>query len=155
MPKSLLPREGLTLEAAFAPIRLTFLQPLLTGSVLLALHQSRSLAAKWPALEVLRELRSPRALIGLGALFAIGVLRKLNKFLSRVVLNNFTTDTTWNWPKEIVIVTEGCGGIGSMMVQRFADKNATVISLDIAPPKTPIACKDSREVRICKLTFAN
>ena len=141
MSKSILPREGLTLEAAFAPIRLTFLEPLLTGSALLALYQSRFLAARWPVLEVLKELRSRRVLVGLTALFAVGVLRKLNQFFSRAVLNNWTTDKTWNWPNEVVIVTGGCGGIGSMMVQRFADKNATVISLDIAPPKTPIVCK--------------
>jgi all-trans-retinol dehydrogenase (NAD+) len=141
MSKSVLPREGLTLETAFAPIQLIFLQPLLTGSVLLALYQSHSLAAKWPALEILNEISSSRMLAGLSTLFLVGVLQKLNRLLSRLVLNNFNTDTTWNWPEEIVIVTGGCGGIGSMMVQRFADKNATVISLDITPPKTPISCK--------------
>lgn len=156
----MLPREGLTLEAAFAPVRLTVLQPLLTGAVILAASQSHILETRWPSLakvsfgvkpiEVLRTLRSTRTLAFLGVFFVFGTLRKLNRLMSRLVLNNFNTDTTWNWPKEVVVVTGGSGGIGGMMVQRFADKNATVISLDIAPPQTPVSCKLSpRLIKQC------
>lgn len=148
----MLPREGLTLEAAFAPVRLTVLQPFLSGAVILAASQSRALETRWPSLaklswsgvkpiDALRRLRSTRTLTCLGVFFVVGILRKLNRLLSRLVLNNFNTDTTWDWPKEVVVITGGSGGIGGMMAQRFAEKNATVISLDIAPPKTPVSCK--------------
>lgn len=142
MPSSILPREGLTLEAAFAPLRLTFLQPLLTGPVLLAASQAPALVARWPSLEAFQELRSTRVLTGLSVLFGIGLLRKLNNIMSRLVLNNFTTDRSWDWSKEVVVVTGGSGGIGYLMVKMFAERNITVVILDIAPPKTPIACEN-------------
>ena len=140
MRKSILPREGLTLEAAFAPVRLTLLQPLLTGALLLAVCHPPQMVMGWP-LKVLKRLQSTRALASLSVLFGMGLLRKTNNLLSRLVLNNFTADNTWDWSKEIVVITGGSGGLGAVMVQMFAEKNITIIIFDIAPPKTPISCK--------------
>ncbi|KIN06817.1 hypothetical protein OIDMADRAFT_107737 [Oidiodendron maius Zn] len=137
MPRSILPREGLTLEAIFVPVRLSLLQPLFTGSILLAIYQSPKLPLQWLSPDVLKFFQSPKALVSLGVLFGIGLLRKTNNVMSRLVLNNFTIDNTWDWTKEIVIITGGCSGIGALMVQRFAEKNIQVISLDVTPPPTP------------------
>jgi all-trans-retinol dehydrogenase (NAD+) len=138
MPKSILPREGLTLEALCAPVRLTLLQPILTGPLLLALSTSSPLVAKWIPSHALDVLRSKKIVAGISVLFGIGLLRKLNNALSRLVLNNFTADKTWDWNKEIVVITGGSGGLGAVIVQMFAEKNIKVIILDIAGPKTPI-----------------
>jgi all-trans-retinol dehydrogenase (NAD+) len=138
MRNSILPREGLTLEAVFAPIRLTVLQPVLTGSILLLLYRYPTFAAKWLSPSTSKLLQSPRVLTGLSVAFGVGLIRKINNALSRLVLNNFTTDKTWDWSKEIVVITGGSGGIGSLVVRMLAEKNIQVIILDIAPPKTPI-----------------
>jgi all-trans-retinol dehydrogenase (NAD+) len=144
MLNSILPREGLTLEAIFAPIRLTLLQPLLTGSLLLAIYKplppSSAILSQWPIFQLLRGVQSPRLLASLGILFSIGLLRKLNKTLSRLMLNNFVSDKTWNWSREIVIITGGSSGIGALMVKMFAERDITVIILDITPPKSPVPC---------------
>jgi all-trans-retinol dehydrogenase (NAD+) len=56
----------------------------------------------------------------LSVLFGIGLLRKINDTLSRLVLNNFTMDKTWDWKKEVVVVTGGSAGMGALMVRMFA-----------------------------------
>lgn len=106
MPKSLLPYEGLTVEALFAPIRLTLLQPLFIGPLLLGLHRYPSFVTKLLPPNVHEVVRSTYLLKGLGILFGIGLLRKVINRLSQLVLNNFTKDKTWDWTKEIVV----CGG---------------------------------------------
>ncbi|TVY82773.1 Dehydrogenase [Lachnellula suecica] len=129
-----LPREGLTLEALVAPFRLTALQPLLTGPLLLVLYRYPKLLAKAVPAGALQQLRSARSITALSALFAFGLLRKVNKTLSKLVLNNFTTDKSWDWSKEIIVITGGSGGIGGLMTQMFAKQDITVIVLDISPP---------------------
>jgi all-trans-retinol dehydrogenase (NAD+) len=143
MPNSFLPREGLTLEAAFAPFRLTLLQPLLSGPLLLAAYRfPTSLAAKWPFLRTFEDLfRSHRLKTGLCVLFCIGLLRKINKTLNKLVLNNFTNDKTWDWSKELVLITGGSAGIGALMVKIFAEKNITVVILDIVDPPETISSR--------------
>lgn len=134
MPKSLLPYEGLTVEALFAPIRLTLLQPLFIGPLLLALHRYPSFVTKLLPPNVHEVVRSTYLLKGLGILFGIGLLRKVNNRLSQLVLNNFTKDKTWDWTKEIVVVTGGSGGIGGLIVRKFAENNIKVVILDVSAP---------------------
>ncbi|KFZ19908.1 hypothetical protein V501_00408 [Pseudogymnoascus sp. VKM F-4519 (FW-2642)] len=134
MPKSLLPYEGLTVEALFAPIRLTLLQPLFIGPLLLGLYRFPSFVTKLLPPNVHEVVRSTYLLKGLGILFGIGLLRKVNNRLSQLVLNNFTKDKTWDWTKEIVVVTGGSGGIGGLIVRMFAENNIKVIILDVSAP---------------------
>lgn len=42
-------------------------------------------------------------------------------------------DDTWDWNKEVVVVTGGSGGIGAGISQRLAALGAKVIVLDIIP----------------------
>jgi all-trans-retinol dehydrogenase (NAD+) len=136
MPKSILPREGLTLEAAFAPLRLTILQPLLTGPLLLAAYQfPTSILSKWPFPENLQLLlHSTRMRTILSLLLVIGLLRKIHKIMNKLVSNNFTTDKTWDWTKEIVLITGGSSGMGAVMVRMFAERGIKVVILDIVAP---------------------
>jgi all-trans-retinol dehydrogenase (NAD+) len=116
----LLPREGLTLEAAYAPIRLTALNPLVTGPLLLALLKRPQV------FEPLQSLLAPTAQnifdrfktgsTSLKILFAWGALRVLNNWFRRKVVNNWVSDT-YDWKKEIVLVTGGSSGIGNLVVR--------------------------------------
>ena len=47
----------------------------------------------------------PPLSIGLGALACIGLLYKSNSYLSRRALNSPAGKDTWDWDKEIVVVT--------------------------------------------------
>jgi hypothetical protein len=82
-------------------------------------------------------LRSKGVRIGLSFLFIVGLLRKINKTMNRLVLNNFTSDNTWDWNKEVVLITGGSAGMGALMVKMFAERGITVVILDIVdPPET-------------------
>ncbi|KAE9382209.1 putative oxidoreductase,short chain dehydrogenase [Stipitochalara longipes BDJ] len=138
MPNSLLPREGLTLEALFAPFRLTLLQPLFIGPILFAAYwvpTSVLSTSKWTLLKSFKPLlQSTNVRNSLVALLSIGLLRKINKTLSRLVLNNFTRDKTWDWEKEVVLITGGSAGIGALMARMFGERGIKVVILDIVAP---------------------
>ncbi|KAH8585598.1 hypothetical protein B0O99DRAFT_530415 [Bisporella sp. PMI_857] len=70
-------------------------------------------------------------------LLGVGALRKVNNLLSQAALNNFTRDS-YDWRREIVVVTGGSGGLGDLLVRKLAKRCIKVISLDIMPPKTPL-----------------
>ncbi|KAJ5937842.1 hypothetical protein N7454_004184, partial [Penicillium verhagenii] len=57
---------------------------------------------------------------------------RLNKYLNSRALNN-GVEATFDWKKEIVLVTGGSDGIGAATVQRLAERGTTVIVLDIRP----------------------
>lgn len=130
-----LPHEGITQEFLARPIPHILLQPLLTGSFLLlnVLKPEQILAHVPPHL--LEYITSPTTTKVLAGLFAAGLLYRANKALSHAALNNWTTDKTWDPPKEIVLVTGGNSGIGKSMVEKFAAKGYSVASVDISEPK--------------------
>ncbi len=115
---SLLPREGLTLEAAFAPTRILF-EPFFTGPILLALlylpRQSQTLLPNIVQLVA----KSTTIVSTLKTLVVIGVLGKINNLLSRLVHNNFTNDG-WKAGQEIAVVTGGSSGVGLALVNELA-----------------------------------
>lgn len=48
------------------------------------------------------------------------------------------SDSTWDWEKEVVVITGGCGGIGALVVSKLAAKNIKVVILDIVEPNTKL-----------------
>jgi all-trans-retinol dehydrogenase (NAD+) len=48
------------------------------------------------------------------------------------VLNNWTTDT-YDWDKEIVLITGGAGGIGGNVVKLLAEKGTKIVVMDVIP----------------------
>ncbi|KAH8891513.1 NAD(P)-binding protein [Thozetella sp. PMI_491] len=68
---------------------------------------------------------------------SLAVLKRLNDAMSQAKLNNYTKDT-YDWPRELVVITGGSGGIGAPMVRRFAKQGATVVNIDIIPPSDPL-----------------
>lgn len=78
--------------------------------------------------------------VGLGAAKAavtavlVGLLYRAHKHLERLALNNFVADDTWDWSREVVLVTGGSSGIGAAIVNDFSARGITVVNLDISPP---------------------
>ena len=62
----------------------------------------------------------------------LSTLRIINNYLERRVLNNAVSDT-YDWSKEIVLVTGGSDGIGKRVVQGFAEKGVKTVVLDVQP----------------------
>jgi hypothetical protein len=58
----------------------------------------------------------------------------VSKFLDKGVSNNWTNDT-YDWSKEIVLVTGGSDGIGAQVVNLLAERGIKVVVLDIQPLK--------------------
>lgn len=77
----------------------------------------------------LLETRIGKALPALG-----GVLLAyyINRYLSRRALNNGVS-ATFDWKKEIVLVTGGSDGIGAATVKKLAERGTTIVVLDIRP----------------------
>lgn len=65
------------------------------------------------------------------------VLKKAHNAFSQAALNNFTRDS-YDWQKEIVVVTGGSGGLGDLLVRKLAKRSIKVISVDIVPPAEPL-----------------
>lgn len=58
----------------------------------------------------------------------------MKNFLDQGVSNNWVSDT-YNWDKEIGVVTGGSDGIGMKIVMLLAERGIKVVVLDIQPPK--------------------
>ena len=65
------------------------------------------------------------------------VLRKAHAILTQAALNNFSRDS-YDWRREVVVVTGGSGGLGDLLVRKLAKESIKVISLDIVPPRIPL-----------------
>ncbi|GAD98389.1 short chain dehydrogenase/reductase family protein [Paecilomyces variotii No. 5] len=57
-----------------------------------------------------------------------------NDLLSERSHNNWVEDSSWDWRKEIVVVTGGSGGIGGSLVQLLAKDGVCTVVLDIIKP---------------------
>ena len=71
----------------------------------------------------------------LGALIGIQTLRYLNRWASQRALNHYVTDSTYDWKKEVVVITGGASGIGAATTTLLAIKGVKVIALDKDEPR--------------------
>ncbi|KAI1348861.1 NAD(P)-binding protein [Xylaria sp. FL0043] len=124
------------------PVRDLIFSPLLSGSLLLAVTRAPdtvrdvvlNFASRLPGLQG----PSPNFNLGtattvLRVLFALGVIRRLNRALNVMAANSWRTTASkgWDWPNEIAVVTGGSSGIGKLMVEKLAAIGVRVAVLDI------------------------
>jgi hypothetical protein len=115
----------------------TLLNPIVAIQLPLALHYFTSLKFvlfKKPDSRIPFRLQLPLDPVLAASLapFFYGLLLRTNRILSQRALNNGTKDT-YDWKKEIVVVTGGSGGIGAATVKQLASRGTRVVVLDIIP----------------------
>ncbi|KAJ5115851.1 hypothetical protein N7456_000199 [Penicillium angulare] len=125
--QEIFPREGAYIDPIAHIIKKTLLHPVFTLSVLGYLKLSIS---NWPSLQ---------SLALYGAIFSVALW--LNELLSRNSANNWCTDSTYDWKKEIVLVTGGSSGIGASVVKRLVEDGVRVVVLDVAPMPSDMESK--------------
>ncbi|KAI9834056.1 MAG: hypothetical protein M1819_003341 [Sarea resinae] len=74
----------------------------------------------------------PRPLLGSLLLLVAGTTLRVNRFLSSRALNNGVS-AKFDWPKEVIVVTGGSGGIGGEAVKTLASRGSTIVVLDVIP----------------------
>jgi len=119
-----LPREGLTGDPIGRLIKKTALNPVVTLLFLLAAKYTK----KGSDLSILHETAFKRVKF----LFYWGLIRTASSYYDSGVLNNWKSDT-YDWDKEIVLITGGAGGIGGHVVKLLAEKGIKVVVLDVIP----------------------
>lgn len=124
MHNGFLPREGFKGDTVFKIIRNTALNPKVVLPLLLLTKYTKK-GQDWAILH-------PLAYSRLKKLLVFGLVRWVNNWFSRKVLNNWVDDK-YDWSKEIVVVTGGAGGIGGQIVQLLAERGIKVVVLDIQP----------------------
>lgn len=118
--RGLLPREGLYIDPILSSLR-KILHPLFTLP-LLYIVQGEKFGSTATSYQKLVQY-----------IAATSVLLWVNDYLSAKSRNNWTIDDTWDWKKELVVVTGGSGGIGAGVAQRLAEMGARVVVFDIIP----------------------
>ncbi|KAJ9612002.1 hypothetical protein H2200_003597 [Cladophialophora chaetospira] len=141
------PREGITLEFLFRPVHHILLQPLIPA-ILLAISYRNPKDFESAVSTIAKDIVRPGTVsLFLKVLLAFSTLYRLDTYLSRRVLNNWVTDSTWDWKREVVLVTGGCSGIGKEIVQLFSEKNILTVVIDVNPPKhQKVAAKIRKEI---------
>lgn len=66
-------------------------------------------------------------------LVTVGVFLRMNRYLSGRARNNAVA-ASFDWSKEIIVVTGASGGIGAEAAKRLASRDGSVIVLDVIPP---------------------
>jgi hypothetical protein len=88
------------------------------------------LAARYTRKGNLLASQHTKAFQYLKAALAIGLLHRVSSWLDDAVTNNWSNDT-YDWRKEVVVVTGGSDGIGKIIVQLLAERGIKVAVLDV------------------------
>lgn len=78
--------------------------------------------------------KTPAAQACIGGLILLSLTGRWNRWMSRRRTNNYDTDKTWDWKKEIVVITGASSGIGAKVVSKLERDNVKVIILDLNKP---------------------
>jgi len=88
--------------------------------------------------------KNKNILAGAAAVFLIGLIPRFNAWLTRRKVNNYLTDSSWDWTKEVVVVTGGSSGIGKEIVLKLAKEHSKVTIVDLNAPGYQLRKSTSR-----------
>ncbi|TQN70540.1 Dehydrogenase RED2 [Colletotrichum shisoi] len=128
----ILSREGFTIDVIARWLRYSVLNPYLSipfATGLAVVSASKNGTAGLSDLHL--DLAHRVAFLAALASFVLSTTEYLNEWSA----NNWTTDDTWDFDREIVVVTGGSSGIGHSIVKHILSRNprATVVVVDLAP----------------------
>ncbi|KAH7305295.1 hypothetical protein B0I35DRAFT_444303 [Stachybotrys elegans] len=83
--------------------------------------------------------KNPKVQIAAGAFLGLKSLQYWSAWYTKRKVNNHVSDPSWDWSREIVVVTGGSSGIGAAVVSRFAAKGIKVLILDRNPPHAKLS----------------
>jgi all-trans-retinol dehydrogenase (NAD+) len=109
--------------------------PKITGPLLIALLFFPDKIQSIIPIRIAPYLKSPGLIRTLGGIFTLGIARKINAILSFIVLNNWNGSAKFEKSKELVLISGGSGGIGSLIAKNFAGLGVKVVIVDLFPPK--------------------
>ena len=118
--------SGFTMDTVLSILKHTALNPLYTLPLYLVglyTQRGREYVANHPG--VFKWLK-----VCLG----LGLWQRISGFLDTGAANNWTSDT-YDWRKEVVVVTGGSDGIGAIIVKLLAERGIKIVILDIQEPK--------------------
>ncbi|CAI6088642.1 hypothetical protein V2G26_008050 [Clonostachys chloroleuca] len=120
-----LPREGFTIDFVGSIARNTILNPF----VLIPL------TASYYMLMPTYSTASTIFVTVIPMLTALTLYLRITDFLNKKYHNNWASDSTWDWEKEIVVITGGSGGIGAHLAQQLhrGRSNPTLVIVDCIP----------------------
>jgi hypothetical protein len=78
---------------------------------------------------------------GMAILLGLGVFSRVNKWLSKLVINNYSSSAGYDWKKEIIILTGESSGIGARIATKLAERGSQVVILDVNPPSWKLRTK--------------
>ncbi|KAK1585397.1 short chain dehydrogenase [Colletotrichum navitas] len=124
--------EGFTIDVVARWLRKSFLNPYLSVPFAagVTMMSARNNGASG-LLDLRLDTAQRVALLAALASFVISTTQYLNKWSA----NNWTTDDTWDFDKEIIVVTGGSSGIGHSIIKHILARTprATIVVVDLAP----------------------
>lgn len=129
-------REGFTIDVVVSFLRRTLLNP----AILFLIPVPWAYAYAKPYLSddiALPQILQPTSLwlVAFRVCQALTLCLWANDYLNDGFANNWVDDSTWDWNKEIVLITGGSSGIGARVVQLLLKKNmkTTIVVVDYSP----------------------
>ncbi|KAF4946463.1 hypothetical protein FGADI_11101 [Fusarium gaditjirri] len=89
--------------------------------------------------QIIELAKNPKFQVSAGIFLGLKSLGYLNAWYTKRKVNNHVSDPSWDWAREIVVVTGGSNGIGAAIVSKFAEKGIKVLILDRSPPVAKLA----------------
>lgn len=129
MSLGLLPREGFYIDPIVSLARRTILHPIIALPVSASYYYFCSGYSS-----PINHTSCQASLVAAAAIAALSLSLWVNDFLTHGSRNNWVSDHSWDWAREVVVVTGGSGGIGGSVAQRLAGNGVRVVVVDVIPP---------------------
>ncbi|VUC20086.1 unnamed protein product [Clonostachys rosea] len=128
MPSNIsLPREGFTIDFVGSLAWSTILNPLILIPLVTSYYMLK------PGYFTESRLGGVFGVV-ISALTALSLYLRITNFLNDKYQNNWTSDSKWDWEKEIVVITGGSGGIGAHLAQQLQrGSNPIIVIVDYIP----------------------